>query len=442
MTNNWRTLSLKEAGVALIDCEHRTPPASTTGYPYIAIPQLKDGRLELSDARLITSEHLSEWTRKATPQANDVVLSRRCNPGETAFIPPELNCALGQNLVLLRADGVTVYPPYLRWMVRSKEWWTQVKRYLNVGAVFDSLRCADIPNFVLPIPPIDQQHAIAVILGSLDDKIELNRRMNQTLESIACKIFKAWFVDFEPVRAKVQGTWRSGCSLPGFPAHAYSLLPERFQDSTIGQIPNGWKLRSLYDSARYINGAAYRDFHFTEEAGALPIIKIAELKNGITAQTRFTNTELDPKYRIVDGDVLLSWSGNPDTSIGTFVWTGGPAWLNQHIFRVLAHRDEERFFVFYLLKHLRPTFAEIARNKQTTGLGHFTAQDMKRLLIVHPSDEALNAFNMLVGPIYKRWYSNLSETATITKLRDALLPKLTSGEIRVKTAEQLVESLA
>src|SRR2546429_9568832 len=105
MASEWTTLSLQEANVSLIDCDHKTPPASEIGYPYVTIPQLRNGRIDLSDVRRITPEDFVQWTRKAKPSANDVVLSRRCNPGETAFVPPELEFALGQNLGLLRADG-------------------------------------------------------------------------------------------------------------------------------------------------------------------------------------------------------------------------------------------------------------------------------------------------------------------------------------------------
>ncbi len=125
MAGDWPILSLREAVVSLIDCEHRTPPASESGYPYIAIPQIKQGRLDLAAVRRITKDHYLDWTRKAKPQPHDVILSRRCNPGETAFVPPALECALGQNLVLLRADGTKVFPPFLRWLVRGPEWWSR-----------------------------------------------------------------------------------------------------------------------------------------------------------------------------------------------------------------------------------------------------------------------------------------------------------------------------
>jgi type I restriction enzyme, S subunit len=293
------------------------------------------------------------------------------------------------------------------------------------------------------VPSYDEQRAIAHILGSLDDKIGLNRRMNETLEAMARAIFKSWFVDFDPVRAKAEGRDPlSACGhvqAGGLPNEIAGLFPDSFQDSELGEIPKGWKSRSLYDSAKYINGAAYRNFHFTDEEGALPVVKIAELKNGVTGQTKFTKTEQDDKYRIGDGEILLSWSGNPDTSIDTFVWSGGAAWLNQHIFRVLPHQKIEKHFIFYLLKYLRTVFAEIARDKQTTGLGHFTAQDMKRLMVIHPPEELLAKFNDLVVPIFDRWYGNLFESNSLASLRDTLLPKLISGELRIPDAEKFVE---
>lgn len=173
-----------------------------------------------------SATNTSIWTRKALPQAWDAVLSRRCNPGETAFIPAGFECALGQNLVLLRSDGQRIYPPFLRWLLRSPAWWEQVRHFINVGAVFESLKCADIPNFRLPIPPLRDQERIAEILGALDDKIELNRRMNETLEGMAQAIFQSWFVDFNPVRAKPL------TAAPGMDAETAAHFPDRFRNST------------------------------------------------------------------------------------------------------------------------------------------------------------------------------------------------------------------
>src|ERR1700734_648378 len=121
--SDWEVMTLAAAGVQLIDCAHKTPAAQSGGFPYVAIPQMQHGELDMSDARLIRENDFYEWTKKANPHALDVVLSRRCNPGETAVVRPGMRFALGQNLVLLRADGGRVHPSYLRWMVRSADWW-------------------------------------------------------------------------------------------------------------------------------------------------------------------------------------------------------------------------------------------------------------------------------------------------------------------------------
>ena len=240
MADEWPTLSLREANVTLIDCAHRTPSPAEAGYPYVAIPQLRHGRIDLSDVRRITPQLFIEWTRKAKPAGNDVVLSRRCNPGETAFVPPDLEFALGQNLVLLRSDGTRVYPPFLRWLVRGPQWWDQIAKFLNVGAVFDSLKCADVPHFRLRIPPLPVQRAIAHTLGTLDDKIDLNHKMNATLEATAHAIFNSWFVEFDPVRAKIEGRKPAGMD-----AAAAALFPDSLQDSELGKIPQGWRVGML-----------------------------------------------------------------------------------------------------------------------------------------------------------------------------------------------------
>ena len=282
---------------------------------------------------------------------------------------------------------------------------------------------------LFPFPPISEQRAIAAVLGSLDDKIELNRRMNRTLEEMAAAIFKAWFVDFEPVKAKAVGAKR----FPTMPQPVFDALPADFTDSPLGPIPKGWDIQAVYDLADFVNGGVFRSDHFATDRSGLPIIKIAELKNGITNQTKFSTQQFDEKYHVASGDLLFSWSGSPETSIDTFIWTGGDGWLNQHVFRVLPHPPFDRASFYRVLKYLNPTFIEIARNKQTTGLGHVTAQDLKRLCIAVPPPRTLEAFNALLDPMFVAGYQNQLQSTTLAAIRDTLLSKLLSGEIRVGT---------
>jgi len=234
----------------------------------------------------------------------------------------------------------------MRWLYYA------IKHY-NLGEVDDgspipSTTRAAVYMLDLDVPPRAEQRAIAHILGTLDDRIELNRRMNETLEAMARALFKSWFVDFDPVHAKAEGRD------PGFPKPFAALFPGSFEDSELGEIPKGWSAVPVYDIATYINGAAYAAFEPNDERRGLPIIKIAELKAGVTAQTKFSEVQMPEKYRISQRDILFSWSGNPDTSIDTFVWSADPGWLNQHIFRVLPPRQLERAFVLSTLRTLRP----------------------------------------------------------------------------------------
>ncbi|CAN0586869.1 unnamed protein product [Ectocarpus sp. 12 AP-2014] len=187
-----------------------------------------------------------------------------------------------------------------------------------------------------------------------------------------------------------------------------------------------------------MNGAAYKNMHFSTKSDALPVIKIAELKAGVTKTTKHTNTALGEKYRIRNGEVLFSWSGNPDTSIDTFIWSGGDAWLNQHIFAVRPNGEVDQSVLYFLLKYLRPQFAEIARDKQTTGLGHVTKQDLKGMRVCLGSDAVENAATEVLKPMFAKLYANQQENQTLAALRDLLLPKLMSGEVRLKDAEAVI----
>jgi type I restriction enzyme S subunit len=259
------------------------------------------------------------------------------------------------------------------------------------------------------------------------------RQSSEVLEALTKAIFKSWLVDFDPVRSKAEGREPDGMD-----AVTAALFPSEFQDSPLGQIPSGWEVAPLYGIAEFSNGAAYKDIHFSSNNEGLPVIKIAELKAGVTESTKFTTTYLAERFRIEQEEILFSWSGNPDTSIDTFIWDGGPAWLNQHIFRVRENGYVPRSWVYIQLKTLRSVFAEIARDKQTTGLGHVTVADMKRLLVCKPTDEIVLRFDEIAKPILARIAANQLAIRTLADLRDTLLPRLISGKLRVPEAEAML----
>ncbi len=433
MAGEWAALSLRDAGIALIDCDHRTPPAAESGYPYVAIPQMRGGRIDFSDARRISAEHFADWTRKAKPAPHDVVLSRRCNPGETAFVQPGFEFALGQNLVLLRADGAKVYPPFLRWLVRGPEWWDQIAKFLNVGAVFDSLKCADVPNFTLRIPPLDEQRAIAHILGTLDDKIELNRRMNETLEAMARALFKSWFVDFGPVRAKAEGRD------PGLPEPLADLFPDSFEDSELGEIPRGWTVGPILEHARLMSGgtpktdrpeywdgpiwwASAKDV--SQSSGSI----LVDTERTITARGLDESaTQMIPAF----SSVVVARGA----TTGRMVLFGRDMAMNQTCY-ALATTTKTPFALYC---RLRVAIDALVHAAHGSVFDTITTSTFASSRIVLPTRPALIAFEERATPAFQRVLGSICESHTLSALRDGLLPKLISGELRVEDAERFVE---
>ena len=307
---------------------------------------------------------------------------------------------------------------------------------MDVGAANPTLNRNHVHPLPALRPPIPTQRAIASVLGTLDDLIELNRETNELLEEMARALFKSWFVDFDPVRAKLEGRPPAGMD-----AATAALFPDHFQDSELGQIPKGWEAIPLYNTAKYINGAAFKSDDFSAPGVGLPIIKIGELKQGVTDQTKWSEREASDNQVIDTGDLVYSWSGSPDTSLDAFLWCHGRGLLNQHIFKVVAPSIAQKHFVYYLLQYLRPVLVDTAKNKQTTGLGHVTVADMKRILVCWPGKEVLEAFDRIIGPIFDSAFEATLESRDLATLRDTLLPKLLSGEVSVAEVMYRLENL-
>ena len=213
------------------------------------------------------------------------------------------------------------------------------------GAVQPKVNMRNLKSVMVAWPEKGVRHSISEIGKEIDRCVAVLLEANLTLESMAQAIYKSWFVDFDPVKSKSEGLQAERMDKATF-----ELFPERLETHGDVVFPAGWGLRPLYDLATYVNGASYKAFSPNHEGLGLPIIKIAELKAGVTAQTAYSNLDMPEKYRIKTGDILFSWSGNPDTSIDTFVWPYGDAWLNQHIFRVIPCGEVVRSFLLQTLR--------------------------------------------------------------------------------------------
>jgi len=295
----------------------------------------------------------------------------------------------------------------------------------------------------IPLPPLPEQRAIAHILGTLDDKIELNRLMSQTLEQMARALFKAWFVDFEPVRAKMEGRWKRGQSLPGLPAHLYDLFPNRLVDSELGEIPEGWRIVEIGDIAHVID-CLHSKKPERKEAG-LPLLQLWNIRDdGLIDMT--------DTYYIDEAD-YEKWITRMEASPGDCVITnvgrvGAVAQIPDGLKAALGRnmtgiRCKSSFpFPTFIIECLR---SEAMRNeitlKMDTGtiLEALNVRNIPKLRLVLPHLELLRVFEQSVKPLRARMELNLLESHTLATLRDTLLPKLISGELRVKDAERFLK---
>ena len=280
----------------------------------------------------------------------------------------------------------------------------------------------DLHRILVLLPPLDEQRTIAGVLGALDDKIEQNRRTARALERLAQAIFRAWFVDFEPAKAKAAGA----ASFPSMLQVIFDTLPTRFVDSEAGPVPEGWEVKALTTIATFLNGLALQKYPPRGDGEDLRVIKIAELRKGSAESAAWANGDVAKQYVIGDGDLLFSWSGTLEAEF----WFGGKGALNQHLFKVTSSHFPSWFCLLCIRQHL-PWFRTIAASKATT-MGHIKRGHLQETPVVVPPNEILNEANKVIGPIYGLFGQLMIESRKLAAMRDVLLPKLLSGEVRVR----------
>ncbi|MFO7852633.1 MAG: restriction endonuclease subunit S [Bacteroidota bacterium] len=389
------------------------PTKLNSPLPYIGLEHIQEKAFLLNGVGNSTDVESNKYSF----QINDILYGK-LRPYFQKVYKPKFNGICSTDILVFRSvTDEIIGQDYLYQIIRNK-FFTDWAMEGYTGTRMPRADWAVLKNKEILIPPKIEQEQICKILSSLDDKIELNLEMNITIEEMAMAIYKEWFVDFGP--------FKNG----------------EFVESELGLIPKGWKITSLFETGKFINGAAFRSDDFTTKNIGIPIIKISELKNGITKQTNFANKNYDKKYLLGENeyDILFSWSGSPETSLNIFFWIDGLAWLNQHIFKVIPEPNL-RYWLIYTLKYLKKFFINLAKNKQTTGLGHVTVSDLKTKIIFLPIKSVLDEYNAIISPIHNLFISNLKENRFLIETRDYLLPKLISGEIRVKDAENDVKNI-
>lgn len=291
------------------------------------------------------------------------------------------------NSIIVNEDNDTDFIYYLMTIVGK-----QLNFISKTSTAVPIINKTTFSNYKISVPSLPEQRKIAELLSSLDEKIETNHKINARLEELAQALFKSWFIDFEPFG---------------------------------GKMPEDWEIKSLSSIATYLNGLAMQKYPPINSGDKLPVLKIKELGDGyINVNSDFcSETNIGSDYVIESGDIVFSWSG----TLLVKMWTGGKCGLNQHLFKVTSDQYPKWFYYFWTLHH-NENFKRIAKDKAVT-MGHIKREELDKAKVNIPSSEFINRADAVLSPILRQIENTSIESSRLAALRDALLPKLMSGEL-------------
>jgi type I restriction enzyme S subunit len=439
MAGDWVEKTIGEAPIYIGDGNYSSKyPKSSDfvpeGVPFITASDMICGHIRADNFRYIGKRQHEELKKGHLCKGDVIVVTRGNGIGNVAFVDPEYHDAnINAQLVLLRADEKELHNRFLYFLLSSKEFNEVLIRY-GSGSAQPQIPINSLIKVPLRYPAYDEQRAIAHILGTLDDKIELNRRTNETLEAMARALFKSWFVDFEPVHAKADGRDT------GLPKGLADLFPDSFEDSELGEIPKGWAIKSVGDLADVVGGTtpSTKESAFWESgthAWATP-----KDLSGLSVPVL-----LDTERRITDAGLLQIGSGllpagtvllSSRAPIGYLAIAELPVAINQGFIAMTSKVGTSNLF---LLLWASVAHEEIVSRANGSTFLEISKTNFRPISVVTPSADIMQRFDELAKPLYERIVECARESRTLAALRDALLPKLISGELRVKAADDFVQ---
>ncbi len=336
------------------------------------------------------------------PEVNDILLTSVGTLGNPYLVEKDLKFYFKDGNLTWFRNYKNLLPKFLFYWIVSPQG-KEILSYAKIGSTQEAYTISKLKGLLLVLPQLPEQSAIVAVLSSLDDKIELLREQNKTLEATAQAIFKEWFVDFN------------------FPNATGKMI-----DSELGEIPEGWVVKGLSGIADFLNGLPLQKFPAMGETDYLPVVKIKELRSGITEGTDKAGKDVPSNYIVNDGDILFSWSG----SLEVVIWKYGAGALNQHLFKVSSEKYPKWFFYLWLQQHLA-SFRSIAANKATT-MGHIQRHHLDEAKVFVPRDQTLKTMDAVLSPLLAKVIKNDANSITLVSLRNSLLPKLMRGELRIK----------
>jgi type I restriction enzyme S subunit len=432
LPDNWRLVTLTEIATKI--GSGATPRGGSEVYlsqrlnfAFVRSQNIFDRRFDTAGLVYLSDKHATEL-KGVWLQEGDILLNITGDGvtfGRACVVPSEiLPACVNQHVSIIRVNRQHCIPEYVVSYLNHPD----IKQYIesfNAGGSRRAITKGHIESFIIPLPPLSEQFAIAEILGSLDDKIELNRRMNETLEGMARAIFKSWFVDFDPVHAKVQGEQPVGMD-----GETAALFPDSFEESELGLIPTGWRVGVIGDLASLqtssINPAKYSDEKFWHYS--LPAYDEAQMP-----KLEFGSEIKSSKHAIPLGCVLLSKLNPKNLKVWIpMPYEDFPSIASTEFLIIVSGNGFSREYLYTLfnMEVFTRTFANLvtgtSSSHQRVKPEYFMGMD-----VVIPSTELIKRFTSITEPIYQQVLENRDTSRTLATLRDALLLKLVSGEIRI-----------
>jgi len=407
------------------------------GIPVISGQHLHGSRLMDTDYNFVSLKH-AEKLKNANVYRGDVVFTHAGNIGQVAFIPASSRYeryVISQRQFYLRPNLRKVLPEFIAYYFTSAE--GQHKLLANTsssGVPSIAQPVSYLRTIEIPLPPLSEQRAIAHILGTLDDKIELNRKMNRTLETMAQAIFKSWFVDFDPVRAKAAGRDH------GLPKPLADLFPDSFEDSELGEIPLGWRVSRIRELTSKIQ------YGLTQSASTEPVgprfLRITDIQGGCVNWSAVPYCEISPegyeRYRLKSGDVLVARTG-ASTGENIYLADVPDAVFASYLVRFqFSDLSIARMVGAFMRTNIYFDFVEgsIGGSAQPNA----SAQVLASAQLVVPPLEITQRFLEMVTSLDKRINAINNECQTLVILRNKLMPKLISGEIGLSPGDVMTQS--
>jgi type I restriction enzyme S subunit len=434
MAGEWITTNLGNGPLEIIDGDRgsnypKQQDFTTTGHClFLNAGNVTTNGFNFTDCAFISAEKDSAL-QKGKLRRNDVVLTTRGTVGNVAYYNESVpfdHIRINSGMVILRAQPEKLLPRFLYLFLRSSLFQSQVESLLT-GSAQPQLPIRDINLIEILVPPLDDQRAIAHILGTLDDKIELNRRMNRTLEEMARAIFKSWFVDFDPVRAKAAGQ-----QPPGLKPEIAALFPDSFEPSELGEIPKGWKVGTLGEIADNPRRSVRPD----QIAPETPYIALEHMPRRCIALADWgAGDELESnKFEFKRGEILFGKLRPYFHKVGVAPVDGVCST------DVVVVAPTKKVWFGFVFGHVSSAEFVNYTDAGSTGtkMPRTSWNEMTRYKIVIPPEPIAGSFDAFMRPCVERIISGIHESRTLATLRDALLPKLISGELRVKDAEKFI----